>query len=367
MDNAEYEKIIKACRFCLMCRHLCTTGNITYAEANTPRGHALMLDCMGSDALEDTPDNRKRAAEVLYECCYCGQCQNNCVSSYKHPDMIMKARASVPEEDLPENVKKIREIINSSGGIYEKGSQYAGKTDIIGADVLLYAGSFIRNQDPKIEEAAISVLEKAGVNYTFLSNEGGSGMDAYLLGMAALSQNMLSNEINRINALKPATVVTLSPDDQRILSGDIPGLDAHELDVPVIGFSSYAGELIKDGKLDLIADGKNVIAYHDSDQGGRFSGDYEAPRDILKAIPGISYKELFWNKGEAASAGESGAIRALDKGLADKIARKRMDQIDGNDIDILITDSPEAKAQLADTGSEKIKIEHIAEFLYKYV
>jgi len=321
---------------------------------------------MGSEALEDTPENRKRAAEVLYECCYCGHCQNNCVSSYKHPDLIMKARASVAEEDMPENVKKVREIIIRNGGIFEKGNQKTGKSDALGADVLLYAGSFTRNQDPGIEDAAIGLFEKAGVSYTFLSNEGGSGMDAYQLGMAELSQNMLGNEINRINALKPARVVTLSSEDQRMLSGDIPGIDANELKIPVISFSSYANELAGSGKLKLKKDGKSVTAYHDGDQGGRFLGEYEAPREILAAVPGIIYKELFWNKGEAASAGESGAIRALDKDLAGKIARKRMDQVDGNGIDILITDSPEAKAQLAGTES-KIKIEHIAEFLYKHV
>ena len=145
MDSAEYEKIIKACRFCLMCRHLCTVGNITYAETNTPRGQALALDCLGSEALEDTPETRKRLAEVLFSCCYCGHCQNNCVSSYRHPDAIMAARATVREEDLPGRVRALRGVVSRTGEFYEAPAQAdeqvkalaTGRADAPGMDALL--------------------------------------------------------------------------------------------------------------------------------------------------------------------------------------------------------------------------------------
>ena len=132
MDKHEFEKVIKACRFCLMCRHLCTVGNITYAETNTPRGHALMIDCMGSEALRDTPENRKRAAEVFFSCCYCGHCQSNCVSSYRHPDAIMAARASVGDEDLPGRVAKLRRLVEKTGECYAAPAQAAGLRDASG-------------------------------------------------------------------------------------------------------------------------------------------------------------------------------------------------------------------------------------------
>jgi len=326
-----------------------------------------MLDCMGSEALEDTPENRKRAAEVLFSCCYCGQCQNNCVSTYRHPDAIIAARAEVKEEDLPENVRKIRSHVKQNGGIYEKGKQMAGKTDKPDADILLYIGSFARNEAPEVARAAIDTLKRAGVSYTILSYESGSGMDAYLLGMGQLAQSLMDDEIMNINALAPMRVVTLSPEDRRAFSGDVPGIDASELRIPVTSFTSLALELIRDGKVITHDAGKAVAAWHDGDQGGRFLQEFDAPRELMKAMPDIEVKELFWSGSEAASAGESGAVRALDAGLAVKIARKRMEQIEGRGIDIIVTDSAEAMTQLKELSGEKLQIVHIAEFLYLHI
>ncbi|MCL1895090.1 MAG: (Fe-S)-binding protein [Clostridiales bacterium] len=401
MDSAEYEKIIKACRFCLMCRHLCTVGNITYAETNTPRGQALALDCLGSEALEDTPGTRKRLAEVLFSCCYCGHCESNCVSSYRHPDAIMAARAMVREEDLPARVRALRGIVSKTGEFYEAPAQVGepvmalagGEADAAGNDVLLYIGSFARNEgkamaagaprndggeaagSPRndggeaagsqaVAEAAAKALYNAGVGFAVLPCEGGTGMAAYLLGMPDEAQRALDREIGRIGELSPGRVVCLSPEDQRVLSGGVPGLDASALKAPVVGFAAFALELIRGGKLSPKPGhgGKPVVAWHDGDQGGRFLNDFEAPREVVKSIPGIGYSELFWSKGEAASAGESGAVHMLDEGLACEIAAKRLEQVEGRGIDILATDSPEAKARLSAAGGG-LAVLHIAELL----
>ena len=209
-------------------------------------------------------------------------------------------------------------------------------------------------------------MNAGGADFTLFSGECGTGMDAYFLGMPDAAQALLDKEIERINALNPKRVVTLSLDDLRVLTGGVPGLDASALSVPVTGFSAYILELIKNDRLVLnnaFRIAKEIVAFHDGDQGGRFLQDFETPREVLKLVPGVEYKELFWSKGEAASAGESGLIRLLDPSLAEKIARKRMEQIEGRGIDILVTDSPEAKAQLAAVAFEGLQVLHIAEFL----
>jgi len=284
-----------------------------------------------------------------------------------HPDAIMTARADILEEDMPENVLKIRAHVKETGGIYEKGLQIEGKSDIMNADILLYIGSYARNEAQEIARAAIDTLEKSGVSYTILSHENGIGMDAYMLGMETLAKCLIDDEIMQIKALNPERIVALSPKDQRALSGGVPGIDVSALEIPVISFSSMALELIKDGKVKTREAGKATAAWHDGDQGGRFLQDFDTPRELMKTMPGIDNKELFWSRGEAASLGESGAISVLDEELALKIAQKRMDQIEGRGIDIIVTDSAEAKAHFEALGSEKLQIVHIAEFVYLHI
>ena len=42
MHIENYLNVIDACRFCFMCRHLDPVGNVTFREADTPRGRALI-------------------------------------------------------------------------------------------------------------------------------------------------------------------------------------------------------------------------------------------------------------------------------------------------------------------------------------
>lgn len=202
-------------------------------------------------------------------------------------------------------------------------------------------------------------------------------MDAYLVGLPENAAKILADEIGTIKKLSPKKLVCLAPESQRVFSGGVPGLETDGIGIPVISFSQYMGELQKEGKLKFAGQGKGAsgkeetVSWHDSDQGGRFLEEYDAPREALEmvceAVQGLRYKELFWSKGQAASAGESGAISFLDPDLSMKIVEKRLEQITGREIDILVTDSPEAKKLLEKQANDDLHILHIAEFMNNYL
>ncbi len=43
MEIEKNYKILKACRFCPMCKHLCSSGNLTMHESDYPRGRGLII------------------------------------------------------------------------------------------------------------------------------------------------------------------------------------------------------------------------------------------------------------------------------------------------------------------------------------
>ena len=353
-----------------MCRHLCTVGNTTYVETNTPRGHALMLDCYDSDALEDTPENKTRMAEVLYECCYCGQCQNNCVSSYRHPDAVMKARADMPDEVLNSCVLSIKNLVGKTGEPYEKPRQFDGGQQITNkrdADVILYIGSYVRNNSQDIAKAAIDILEKAGVNYTLLKEESNPGLIAYQMGMPKQAKELARSEIEKINALNSKKLVTLNPSDFRVFSGGINIFDVQGLKPEVIHITQVLVDLIKSERIKLKPAAGGVVSYHDSCQLGRFVGDYDSPREVINAVPKINFKELYWNKGEAGCCGAGGGLEYTNPKLADQIAEKRWDQIKDKGIETVVTDCPNCKSQLMRSPSPGVDVVTISEFLLKQI
>ena len=107
-----YLDVINACRFCFMCRHLATLGNVTCKEADTPRGRALILDKVRMD-----PGNLKNPdyIETIYQSPLSAACRTHCVSSYDEAGLQLAARRDIVEAGLaPERVVKLSEWATNS-------------------------------------------------------------------------------------------------------------------------------------------------------------------------------------------------------------------------------------------------------------
>ena len=51
-------------------------------------------------------------------------------------------------------------------------------------------------------------------------------------------------------------------------------------------------ELIKEGKIQFTKEIKKTVTFHDPCYLGRYNGVIDAPREILKSIPGVKLKEM---------------------------------------------------------------------------
>ena len=69
---------IDACRFCFMCRHVCTMGLATGWESDTPRGRSLVL----FKVLRGHTEYNDDLVASIYRCCLCGMCQAWCKGDY---------------------------------------------------------------------------------------------------------------------------------------------------------------------------------------------------------------------------------------------------------------------------------------------
>ena len=105
MNIDKYEEAIMNCRFCFMCRHLSTIGQVRCTEVDTPRVRAAMLYGLktGTNSFDDSD-----FVDALYRQDLSACCVRHCVNHYDENGLALAARADVVEAGkAPEAVKKL--------------------------------------------------------------------------------------------------------------------------------------------------------------------------------------------------------------------------------------------------------------------
>jgi heterodisulfide reductase subunit D len=90
--------------------------------------------------------------------------------------------------------------------------------------------------------------------------------------------------------------------------------------------TQFLKELMTSGQL-AINDLSLTVTYHDPCDLGRGSGEYEAARQVIRAIPGVKLVELAHNRENCLCCGGGGNLEMIDAGLSADIARAKIDEV----------------------------------------
>ena len=113
MNIDKFEEAMMNCRFCFMCRHLSTIGQVRSTEVDTPRIRAAMLYGLrtGTNSFDDSD-----FVDALYRQELSACCTRHCVNHYDENGLALAARADVVEAGkAPERVQKLAKKYMKSG------------------------------------------------------------------------------------------------------------------------------------------------------------------------------------------------------------------------------------------------------------
>ena len=382
MHFEEFEQTIMACRMCLMCRHACTVSNVTQRDTNLPRGKALMLFAQQAGLLNWDA----RAVEVVYQCTNCHLCREWCVKGWDIAPVMLAARADVVEKGMaPQGAVLIRDNIARSGNPYGETESQLGDwvealtdprcsrgTDSQGervldagtADVLFYAGCTTAYRRPEMARSAVALLQHIGVDLTMLRDEPCCGEPLYVMGFRSEARAQAQRTMERIHQTGARTVVCSCPTCIHTFRVDYPewGVDVPE-DVRFVHVSEYLAEELVAGRLALTRAQDLSLTYHDPCSLGRELGIYEAPRQVLEAVPGVELREMRLNRQHSPCCGNGGGVLATDFQLAYGAGRNAGEIVLETEADVLITACPSCKHSLMKhvPGMEVLDIAELVE------
>ncbi len=278
--------------------------------------------------------------DAIWACTSCGYCVEVCpVANEPMVDILrMRQDLVMMESKFPKEAVTTFKNLEVNGNPWGQSGQdrekWIGELDVPkmrdkGEAEYLYwvgcAGAYdARGQE--VSQAMVKLLNKAGIDYAILGTEETcTGDSARRLGNEYLFQMMAQQNIDTFDNYKVKKIITQCPHCLNALKNDYQELGKH---YEVIHHSEFLDDLVKQGRLTPTKQNNAKVSYHDSCYLGRHNDIYDAPRDVMKAIPGVRMEEFPRSGSEGLCCGAGGGRMWLEETLGEKtINVERMEDV----------------------------------------
>jgi Fe-S oxidoreductase len=402
MTLEQFEEMMDSCVRCSKCKyipqiaikskrfsHICPSVQYYNFHAYSGGGRMIMANAYHKGRLEWTPE----MLDVLYQCTNCGGCDVACkwVYDFEPNEVIHELRTLAVEEGvgpMPAH-KKYIELVKKNQNPY--GEPIEKRSDWLSEDVeldddsttLYFVGCTASLRREEIARSTAKILNAANEPFRILgSDEMCCGSPVYRVGDRKSAIEIMSSNVKHFTELGIKRIITSCAGCFNMLKTEYPRFVEHDFEV--IHISQLVDELLKEGRLKPTKEIPLKVTYHDPCHLGRMSepyepyegekvellsqvfiwdppkplrqgtnGVYDAPRNVLKQLPGVELVEMERIREYSYCCGAGAGCKSAYPDFALFAANERVEEATSTGANALVSACPFCKTNLQDALSTR--------------
>ena len=324
--------------------------------------------------IEGELEKTDKLAHVYYACTLCGLCESNCNFIIElEPTKVFEAMRRDLVKDgfvMPEHEAFSNSIEDNHNPYAEKHENRTEWLKKLGvemkpeAKILYFVGCTSSYRTKEIAEATVKIFKKLGLDFTVSPEEFCCGSPLLRTGRYEQAVELMKHNWSLIEKTKAKKVVFSCAGCYRAFHTDYQQ-ELGKLGVELLHVSQLLDEILKKRSL-TFNEKKRIITYHDPCHLGRHEKVYDEPRNMIKAVPGATLKEMDRITMNAWCCGAGGGVKSAFKDFALKTSEERIREAELTGADLLLSCCPFCKVNLkdgAESSNSKLEVKDLTEFL----
>jgi Fe-S oxidoreductase/FAD/FMN-containing dehydrogenase len=225
------------------------------------------------------------------------------------------------------------------------------------ARVAYFAGCTASHVETDIAMASVRLLDAAGVDFTYLGKKDNCcGTPMLVAGKWDVFEEVMRQNIQNMKDAGVDTVVTSCPACDMMWRQVYPRWAERlgiEYGLTAKHYTELVAEKLTSGEFKFPQKVEDItVTLHDSCHIGRVSSVYDAPREVIKAIPGVRFVEMEHNRERAHCCG-SVLTLIKDPPVAADIGKARIEEAAATGADKIVALCPCCQFQFRVTAGKK--------------
>jgi heterodisulfide reductase subunit D len=197
-----------------------------------------------------------------------------------------------------------------------------------GAEVVYFVGcvaSFFP-RTYRVPQTFVSILEAGNVDFTTLGGqEWCCGYPLLSMGRLEEAKTLIQHNVAQVKELGASRVTFACPSCYHMWKFIYPDVLEEEVGLEVLHATELLNELIAQGAVEL-GELELRVTYHDPCDLGRKSDVFEAPRQVLQSIPGLTLVEMSSSQRISECCGGGGNLESFDPNVLLEVSACRIDR-----------------------------------------